>query len=78
MMTVAVETGPALDPGRPQLLFDNPALETVREDGFGRNYDLAADGEWFVMVQEPGPWAPQLNVVLNWFEELKTRVPPQR
>lgn len=78
MMTVAVETGPALNPARPQLLFDNPTLEIVGEDGFGRNYDLSPDGDRFVMVQEPGPWAPRLNLWLNWFEELKTRVPPQR
>jgi len=78
MMTVAVESGPDLNPARAQVLFDNPALEPTATDGIGRNYDLTADGQRFVMVQEPGPWAPQLNVVLNWFEELKTRVPPER
>jgi len=78
MMTVVVDPGADLNPGRAEVLFDNPALEGVQEDGFGRNFDLTADGQRFVMVQEPGPWEPRLNVVLNWSEELKTRVPPER
>jgi hypothetical protein len=39
-------------------------------------YDVARDGR-FVMVQEGAPAPPpaQLNVVLNWYEELKRLVP---
>ncbi len=35
------------------------------------------DGQRFVMIQAGGPdsEASQINVVLNWFEELKRRVP---
>lgn len=37
------------------------------------NYDVAPDGR-FLMIQGEG--APtQVNVVLNWFEELKRLVP---
>ena len=47
----------------------------------GRNYDVTPDGQRFVMVFPAGqaetaePSGPQINIVLNWFEELKERVP---
>ena len=41
------------------------------------NYDVTPDGQRFVMVKpsEQERTATQINVVLNWFEELKRRVP---
>ena len=41
------------------------------------NYDVTSDGQRFVMIQvgEQDSAATQINVVLNWFEELKQRVP---
>ena len=42
------------------------------------NYDVAPDGQRFLMLKpvEQEQAAPtQINVVLNWFEELKRRVP---
>ena len=48
---------------------------------FHRDYDMTPDGERFVMVfpaeqAESGePIRPQINIVTNWFEELKQRVP---
>ena len=42
------------------------------------NYDVSADGQRFLMVKpsEQAQAAPtQISVVLNWFEELKRRVP---
>ncbi len=46
----------------------------------GRNYDVTADGQRFLMLKEASATsdeaAPsQINVVLNWFEELKRLVP---
>ncbi len=40
------------------------------------NYDVTSDDQRFVMIQEGGTdsEATQINVVLNWFEELKQRV----
>ena len=38
------------------------------------NYDVSPDGERFVMVKDESN-ASRLNVVLNWFDELRTRVP---
>jgi hypothetical protein len=51
--------------------------------GPGRNYDITPDGKHFIVVlpdsstsgdTKPGP-AQQITVVLNWFDELKQRVP---
>jgi serine/threonine protein kinase/Tol biopolymer transport system component len=62
--------------GKPRLLFEGrfAGLET-----YGRRYDLAPDGERFLMLQEnePPPPPTQYNVVLNWFEELKRLVPTE-
>ena len=43
-----------------------------------RNYDVTPDGERFLMVRNETPPlenVTELHVVLNWFEELKRRVP---
>jgi hypothetical protein len=41
------------------------------------NYDVSPDGQRFLMLKAPEETtAPtQIKVVLNWFEELKRRVP---
>ena len=59
--------------GTPRLLFE--AQYEYGANRNQRNYDLASDGR-FIMVKTPDDVAPrQIVVVLNWFEELKTRVP---
>jgi hypothetical protein len=46
-----------------------------------RNYDLTPSGKFVALVDpREGPRsvtsvAPEIQVVLNWFEELKARVP---
>ena len=47
-----------------------------------RNYDVSPDGREFVWTQaadaastSPATPGPFLHVVLNWFDELKARVP---
>jgi hypothetical protein len=47
---------------------------------FPRNYDVTSDGRFIgVAIASQAssgmPAAPQIHVVLNWFEELKHRVP---
>jgi serine/threonine-protein kinase len=73
MMVVAVNTGPTFSAGRPRLLFTGPYVRTA-----GRiNYDVSPDGENFVMLDsgEESGAATKVNVLLNWYEELKRRVP---
>jgi serine/threonine-protein kinase len=73
LMAVPVETDPAFTLGNPELLFD---LGAYTYD-FGRNYAITPDGERFLMIKEAGSDATssELILVLNWFEELKQRVP---
>ncbi len=55
------------------LLFEGPYLSGP--GGLRTNYDVTPDGQKFVMLQESEQATTQINVVLNWFEELKQRVP---
>jgi hypothetical protein len=45
-----------------------------------RCYDVARDGQRFSVVRRPTPTPPpvvtHVNLILNWFEELKAKVPP--
>ena len=74
MMAVEIRTGsPDADPvmSAPKLLFDQ------RYEFVGNtiaSYDVSADGQRFVFVRQETT-ANRLNVVLNWFDELKARVP---
>jgi serine/threonine protein kinase/Tol biopolymer transport system component len=74
MMSVAVDTRPTFKAGTPRLLFENPSYV-----GFG-NYDPAPDGQHFLMtMQEDAAATPnELNVILNWTEELKRRAPAEK
>jgi hypothetical protein len=67
LQEVAVPPEPVA--GRPVLLFMGPY------DYMGQvaNFDVTPDGQAFIMVRgEDGtnPWM-QINVVVNWFEELR-------
>ncbi len=72
-MVVSFRSGATLRVGNPRLLFEG---EYVFGYIWGRDYDLAPDGKRFLMLKtsEPPPPATQLHLVLNWFEELKTKV----
>lgn len=75
MMSVAVETKPTFKAATPELLFQNGSYIGIA------NYDIAPDGEHLLMVatQEDENATPnQLNIVLNWTEELKRRAPAEK
>lgn len=78
MMAVEIATEPGFAAGKPRVLFEGPYERTVFTVA---NYDVAPDGQSFLMLKrsEEGAAAPtQITLVLNWFEELKRRVPPPR
>jgi hypothetical protein len=76
MMAVEIATQPTLRAGQPRLLFSGP----YRGGGASANYDVTPDGQRFLMVKDSAQatTVTQINVVLNWFEELKRRVPAGR
>jgi serine/threonine protein kinase len=74
MMAVNVRTRPGSAPGNPVLLFRgsyDPTPITFP------NYDVAPDGQRFLMIKAPGEseGSGQIVVVLNWSDELKRLVP---
>ena len=75
MMAVDISTQPSFAAGKPRMLFEG---QFALARGTSPNYDVSLDGQRFLMVKPAGQEqsAPsQINVVLNWFEELKRRVP---
>jgi serine/threonine protein kinase/Tol biopolymer transport system component len=75
MMAVDIATQLGFAAGKPRMLFEgryepSPVPAT--------NYDVSRDGQRFLMLKpsEQAQAAPtQINVVLNWFEELRQKVP---
>jgi Tol biopolymer transport system component len=75
MMAVDITAQPSFSAGKPRLLFEGRYEQAPITSP---NYDVSSDGQRFLMLKptEQEQAAPtQINVVLNWFEELKRRVP---
>jgi Tol biopolymer transport system component len=74
MMVVDIATKPTFSPGKPRVLFESRHTPT---NGTIRFYDVTRDGKRFLMVRDSEDAAPstQINLVLNWTEELKRLVP---
>jgi Tol biopolymer transport system component len=73
MMVVSIRTKPTFNASRPQVLFEGSYLDSTFLLG-NQYYDISPDGQQFLMIKSPEGQA-QINVVLNWFEELKHLVP---
>ena len=76
MMAVDIVNQPGFAAGRPRKLFEGRYVANP----VNPNYDVSRDGQRFLMTKESeqGSSATQINVVLNWFEELKRRVPTEK
>ena len=72
-MVVPIEPEPEFAVRTPTRLFEGPYLPNPIALG-GANYDVSPDGQRFLMVMEDTP-RRQINVVLNWSQELLERVP---
>ncbi len=73
MMAVAITSREEFSATRPALLFEKH-YEQIQ----GKNYDVSADGRRFLMVQGEPETASRIHIVLNWFDELKRRVPTEK
>ena len=80
MMAVTMAPGATLSIGTPRMLFEGDYVQEDPTQG-AANYDVSADGQRFLLMKDAAPTAqatspePQINVVLNWTEELKRLVP---
>ena len=76
LMAVPVQTGSTVTFGSPDALFEFSYVQGPP----GRSYDVSSDGQRFLIVglvtegSEDTP-SSRIVTVLNWFEELKQRVP---
>ncbi len=71
LMTVAVTTTPSFETETPTKLFTDPSLAGTTPD-----YDVAADGERFVMVERVGADSDKplsIHIVQNGYEEFRER-----
>jgi serine/threonine-protein kinase len=74
MKAVDVRTSPTFSAGAPRLLFEG---RYVQSPNGVASYDVSADGQRFLRVQplHPDPPTHEIQVTVNWFEELKRLVP---
>jgi hypothetical protein len=80
IVSVPVQSGAGFEYGNPTVVVEQGSITT---SGVGRNYDTSLDGKRFLVLRNAvraGDQAapPQLNVVLNWTEELALLVPARR
>ena len=70
-MVVPVQTTPDFSIGKPRQQFEGAYLQIS-----GYSYDIAPDGKRFIMAKgvNQQTTTTQLNVVVNWVEELKRRM----
>ena len=70
MMAVEIRTSPTFTAGTPRMLFQGRYVQSPNSVA---SYDVSADGQRFLRVQpmHPDPPRDQIQVTLNWFEELK-------
>jgi hypothetical protein len=68
MMSVEVELAPTFRAGKPQMLF---------EGSYQNGWDVAPDASRFLMIKAAAPEQPpdEIDIVVNWLEELRRRVP---
>jgi len=71
LYAVPVEAKDTFQAGKPHTLFEGPYFSSFHD------YAPTSDSPGFIMIRETErPTGPtELSVILNWFEELKRRVP---
>jgi hypothetical protein len=79
MMAVDFAPGPPLRIGSPRVLFEFDPRNLEFPCVLARCYDVAPDGQRFYVVQTPtpppAPVVTHINLILNWIDELKAKVP---
>lgn len=75
MMAVDYTEQPEFSAGKPKVLFEGPYVPSPRSLA---DYDVAPDGQRFLMLKNAEQKPGEINVVLNWTEELKQKAPGPR
>ena len=81
-MAVPVETEPTFKPGNPRVLFKGSYFTFGLGQIAFAPWDISPDGKRFLMLRETAGddptqqvSEPKINIVINWFEDLRQRVP---
>ena len=81
MMAATVQSRSPLRMSTPRRLFDFQRTDLLFQCAPARCFDLAPDGQRFYVTQAvrvPAlPAVTHINLILNWFEELRAKVPGQ-
>jgi Tol biopolymer transport system component len=79
MMAAEIAAQPYFSAGKPKVLFAGQFQQSPNPTP-NANYDVSPDGQRFLMLKpgERDPAPTQINVVANWFEELKRKVPTRK
>ena len=80
-MGVSIKTEPTFSVEIPKVLFQGTYV--IPASSVFSNWDISPDGKRFLMIKPPAAAGSEstlaglrkINIVLNWFEELKERVP---
>jgi Tol biopolymer transport system component len=75
MWMVTYQAGETFEPSPPQFLFERHFFGGLASKQ--KTYAVAEDGR-FLMIQEDVAPGAQINVVLNWFEELERLMPAEK
>jgi len=76
VMSVSIASDGSFAAGNPQMVFEGSYVAPLN----GRTYDVSPDGKRFLMIKnarrsDATATSQELILILNWFEELKQRVP---
>jgi serine/threonine protein kinase len=71
MMAVDYQVQPTFSAGKPHMLFEGSFTPSPRS---APDYDVSPDGQRFLMLKAGEQSAGEINVVLNWPEQLKQKV----
>jgi eukaryotic-like serine/threonine-protein kinase len=83
-MAVEVETDPTFKRGNPKILFRGTYYSnSLMEKMVWNPWDIHPNGKKFLMIKPPASTGAasaeggprKINIIINWFEELKARVP---
>jgi hypothetical protein len=75
LMAVEIQTEPTFSASTPRRLFDVGGLGLVTGAGAGRTYDVAPDGQRFLMIRALTAESVEVIIVENFAEELRRLVP---
>ncbi len=77
IMSADIAIDSSLDSTKPRLIFERTMSPSSPDSAWwGHTWAVLPDGKRFLFVESPPrPQVRELRVVLNWFEELKVRVP---